>query len=59
MELLIKAQKKLHDWLGWGFPASIDHQDDFQPTYHCKYCNQSLAQDSTGAYFHLSNKTTS
>lgn len=44
----------LHDVLQWGFPKKISGGDSFQPTYTCEFCDYKLAQDSTGAYFHLS-----
>lgn len=48
-----KIFKFLHDLLGWGFPKKLIGEDAFQPTYSCKYCEKTLAQDSTGAWFHL------
>lgn len=52
-----KVKKFAHDKLGWGFPTQMEEEDSFQPTYHCRYCNHALAQDSTGAWFHLSRTT--
>jgi len=56
-------RKWLHKRLGWGFPAKgwrgqlvLVGGDSFQPTYLCRFCDKELAQDSTGAYFHLSSK---
>lgn len=43
----------LHNKLGWGYPSKQVGGDGFQPTYSCKYCKSELAQDSSGAYFHL------
>lgn len=50
-----KIKKFLHDVLRWGFPNGIRDKDQygFQDTYNCKFCNGPLAQDSTGAWFHL------
>lgn len=44
----------LHDILGWGYPAKRCGGDAFMPTYYCKYCLGTVAQDSQGNYFHLS-----
>ena len=50
-----KIQKWFHDVLGWGYPTTIKEADSFQSTYHCKYCDGKLAQDSQGNWFHLTN----
>ena len=46
-------RRKLHDILRWGYPTERAGGDTFQPTYGCKFCDGELAQDSTGAWFHL------
>lgn len=46
-------KKLLHDILGWGYPNGVSETDPFQQTYNCLFCNGELAQDSTGAWFHL------
>lgn len=46
-------RKKLHDLLGWGYPLELIRGDSFQSVYSCRFCDKELAQDSTGAYFHL------
>lgn len=52
-----KFKKWLHDKLGYGYPIENNGSgDSFQPNYGCEYCEFNLAQDSTGAYFHLSSK---
>ena len=58
-EIIYKIQKWFHDTppFYWAFPIS-ERQiggDGFQPTYLCKYCDFEITQDSTGAWFHLSN----
>ena len=49
-----RIKKFFHDFLGWGFPEKRVGGDTFQPTYSCEFCDKELAQDSTGAWFHLS-----
>ncbi len=51
-----RIKEKIHGVLGWGYPIGQQEDDDFQPTFACKFCDYRLAQDSTGAYFHLSEK---
>jgi hypothetical protein len=50
MTFLEKAQKKIHDLLGWGYP--LERVDG---NYSCQFCDGKLACDSTGAWFHLSH----
>jgi len=53
--MLDKIRKFLHDFLGWGYFASYDvPSDTFQPTATYRFCRTKIAQDSTGAWFHLS-----
>jgi len=54
--MIIKIKKFLHDYLGWGFPNKSMCGDGFQPTYSCRFCDEEIAQDSTGAWFHLTIK---
>jgi hypothetical protein len=53
-----KIQKKFfHDLLDWGYPNGLRDKDTclgFQDTYNCRFCDSSITQDSTGAWFHLS-----
>jgi hypothetical protein len=44
-----------HDYLHWGYPNGMKEFDymRFQDTYHCRYCEKSVTQDSTGAWFYL------
>ena len=50
-------KKLLHNLLGWGFfDGWADTSDKWQPTAKCRFCEYELAQDSTGAWFHLSEK---
>ncbi len=60
MSIWKTVQKKIHDILHWGYPKSVNYTvayvDNFQPTRECEYCNYALAQDSTGAWFHLSRE---
>lgn len=46
----------LHDHLDYGYPTEMTEKDSFQPVYGCELCDGRLAQDSTGAYFHLASK---
>ncbi len=46
-------QKFLHNILGWGYPTKLVGGDNFQPTYSCKFCDDELALDSQGNWFHL------
>lgn len=56
MKLTERIKKFLHDKLGWGYVClGKCGGDNFQPTYKCRFCDKDLAQDSTGAWFHLSN----
>jgi hypothetical protein len=52
-----KIQKRFfHDFLGWGYPNGLKNKDidlGFQDTYNCKFCDEEITQDSTGAWFHL------
>lgn len=48
-------KKWIHDKLKWGFPKERTGGDGFQTTYSCEYCHSDLAQDSTGAWFHLTD----
>lgn len=49
-----KIKKLLHDNVGWAFPKTLIELDEFQPVFSCYFCEQIIAQDSTGAWFHLS-----
>jgi len=53
MKILNRIQKFFHDNLGQGFVEKRVGGDNFQPTYKCKFCDNVLAQDSQGNYFHL------
>ena len=55
MEIIQKIKKFFHDKLGWGFPIKNVWSGKFQSTCSCEFCNNELTQDSTGAWFHLSN----
>ncbi len=50
---LSKAQEKLHDLLDWAYRDKLIGGDSFQPVWSCKFCTGRLAQDSSGAWFHL------
>lgn len=52
---LFGTRNQKHDIAGWGYPNGIKEKDQygFQDTYNCKFCNLSITQDSTGAWFHL------
>lgn len=44
----------LHNKLGWAYPKKVeDINDVFQTIHKCK-CGVECTQDSTGAWFHLS-----
>lgn len=56
-KILNKIQKLTHDILHWGYPDGYQAGgDSFQPTQFCRFCDHEVAQDSTGAWFHLSKK---
>ena len=48
-----KIKQFFHNKLGWGYPVKLVGGDGFQPTFSCEFCSGELAQDSTGAWFHL------
>ena len=49
-----KIRKFLHDKLGWGYPvARLSY--GFQPTFSCRFCEDEITKDSTGAWFHLTS----
>ena len=54
MAIIQKIQKFLHDKLGWGFPNKSISGDGYQPTYSCRFCDEEIAKDSQGNWFHLS-----
>jgi hypothetical protein len=56
-----RIQKLLHDKLGWGIKGIIIAGNDcgldfFPAVYTCRFCNYKLMQDSSGSWFHLSEK---
>lgn len=59
LSFIVAPKKWMHDQVGWGYPDGIAEKDPygFQDSYKCKFCNDHLAQDSNGDYFHLSNPT--
>lgn len=49
-------KKWKHDNVDYGYPTGLREKDEygFQDTYNCRFCDKSITQDSTGAWFHLS-----
>jgi len=47
-------RKFTHNILRWGYPTK-EFKVGFNNVSLCEECNEELAQDSTGAWFHLSD----
>ena len=48
---IMNVKKKLHDKLSWVYLVLKSNKDN-----RCQFCDDRIAQDSTGDWFHLSKE---